>query len=863
MKKILLLCLFLMFLTAGMAQAQFEPVEPTAVVYPVTITAAMIDMAPNPAESLVAGDIIAVFDMYDIMDGGDNVCVGTVELVGANPFPVTITTYGTDQGAPGFTAGNHIFYRVFDSSSNRILNATAVQYTQGNGTFGDGVGAELSLTADFERDITDYYNSVRIQAEVFSGIHGYTIGDLNNLAALDPFASDEFDPDLDINKPAPPGNNYIAAYFPHDDWVNPLGTLYMVDVRDATDDLTNLWKAYDFEVVTDVEPYGISLNFEINGGYPPNLGVVLWDELDASYKNLREDPTYNYIAEDGVPRIFSLHLGDGTPPEVAITAPVDNEILVGGEQTLLTWTLSDITSIRYVNVLYSPENGLPGTWELLATLDGYDNGPTSYLWDIPNIYTAFARLAVQAEDWAGNYNADTTAYTFNIAPTQMANTFAQNWHLMSIPLHTPTSDIDMLLGDDIQGPYYVFDYNYVTGYGRTWDIYHGYGYWLALAQQNTVTIDGMPEVDSTRLPLNESWNIVGAALPVVTLPRDSLWFTDGVDYYRFVDAGLQGWITPFLYAYDNLNFSYYQTMELNPWGGYWLQALQQGLFMVTYPPAPAPPGFAGLLPPELDETESWDNWQVQLVATQGTLSDEELPKFGVNAAATEGYDVLYDVPTPPAPPASYVRILFLHPEWHVTAGSNFSQDIRRPLSSVANEMMEWSVTLEASRSGAITLNFLGIDEAIFSLPGYQAWIELNINNAPTINLRNQPSYTFDYPCARQRVSCRIRVANFGEVPNVGVDDKTKEALPTEFSVSNAYPNPFNPSTSVVIAVPYQANIQARVYDLLGRQVANLDPGDLKAGYHKITWNAEGSAGVYFLYVSSEGWSSVQKLVYMK
>ncbi|MBD3167175.1 T9SS type A sorting domain-containing protein, partial [bacterium] len=88
--------------------------------------------------------------------------------------------------------------------------------------------------------------------------------------------------------------------------------------------------------------------------------------------------------------------------------------------------------------------------------------------------------------------------------------------------------------------------------------------------------------------------------------------------------------------------------------------------------------------------------------------------------------------------------------------------------------------------------------------------------------------------------------------------------PTEWSIHSAYPNPFNPSLEVVVAVPEAADLRVVVFDVLGREAASLFEGRAETGYQTFHWRAEGPAGVYFLRVSNgKGWSAVQKLVYVK
>ena len=95
-------------------------------------------------------------------------------------------------------------------------------------------------------------------------------------------------------------------------------------------------------------------------------------------------------------------------------------------------------------------------------------------------------------------------------------------------------------------------------------------------------------------------------------------------------------------------------------------------------------------------------------------------------------------------------------------------------------------------------------------------------------------------------------------------------LPTVFALHQNYPNPFNPSTEFRFDLPEAGKVSLVVYNVLGRQVAELVNGVREAGYHSAPWNASNVAsGVYFVrfnVVDASGnakYLNVNKLVFMK
>ena len=95
-------------------------------------------------------------------------------------------------------------------------------------------------------------------------------------------------------------------------------------------------------------------------------------------------------------------------------------------------------------------------------------------------------------------------------------------------------------------------------------------------------------------------------------------------------------------------------------------------------------------------------------------------------------------------------------------------------------------------------------------------------------------------------------------------------LPTTFALHQNFPNPFNPTTQIDYDLPVASQVSLVVYDVLGKEVANLVRGYHEAGYHSAIWNAADQAsGMYlarFSVVDAEGkttFMKVNKLILMK
>jgi hypothetical protein len=90
-------------------------------------------------------------------------------------------------------------------------------------------------------------------------------------------------------------------------------------------------------------------------------------------------------------------------------------------------------------------------------------------------------------------------------------------------------------------------------------------------------------------------------------------------------------------------------------------------------------------------------------------------------------------------------------------------------------------------------------------------------------------------------------------------------LPTEYAMVNSYPNPFNPTTTIRIALPAASNLKVVAYNTLGEKVMTLADGRYAAGYHNIEFNARAlSSGVYFISAKVPGkLSQLQRVVLLR
>ena len=90
------------------------------------------------------------------------------------------------------------------------------------------------------------------------------------------------------------------------------------------------------------------------------------------------------------------------------------------------------------------------------------------------------------------------------------------------------------------------------------------------------------------------------------------------------------------------------------------------------------------------------------------------------------------------------------------------------------------------------------------------------------------------------------------IPDVPVGITDGNQIVRSFNLNQNYPNPFNPSTKIDYALPEKSNVSLKVFDMLGREVANLVNSTEEAGNHSVNFNASKLASGLYIYTLKAG-----------
>ncbi len=147
---------------------------------------------------------------------------------------------------------------------------------------------------------------------------------------------------------------------------------------------------------------------------------------------------------------------------------------------------------------------------------------------------------------------------------------------------------------------------------------------------------------------------------------------------------------------------------------------------------------------------------------------------------------------------------------------------------------------------------------------YRGYMERNMpgpyNAYPGIGMSKDFHYDANLDCITPPYYPVVDV-NFLEIENIG---KLKD-----YKLSYAYPNPFNPTTTIEYDVPEQSHITLTVYDIMGRLVKELVNKHSMVGKHSIIWNGTDThnnpvaSGMYLYQLKSTTFVETKKLVLLK
>lgn len=86
----------------------------------------------------------------------------------------------------------------------------------------------------------------------------------------------------------------------------------------------------------------------------------------------------------------------------------------------------------------------------------------------------------------------------------------------------------------------------------------------------------------------------------------------------------------------------------------------------------------------------------------------------------------------------------------------------------------------------------------------------------------------------------------------------------DYSLSNNYPNPFNPSTTIRYSISTTSQVTIKVFDILGNEIKTIVDGEMSLGKYEVLFDASGlSSGIYFYQIKAGDFNQTRKMILLK
>jgi hypothetical protein len=192
-------------------------------------------------------------------------------------------------------------------------------------------------------------------------------------------------------------------------------------------------------------------------------------------------------------------------------------------------------------------------------------------------------------------------------------------------------------------------------------------------------------------------------------------------------------------------------------------------------------------------------------------------------------------------------------------------------------LTSWSTETEPNnagfniyRSSQENENYIKLNESLIPAKG-------NATSGASYSYTDKPESADDYYYKLQSVSLDGNTVFYDPVFIALTSVEMKRfAIPENYTLSQNFPNPFNPETTIEFGIPQANFVELSVYDINGNLVRTLISEEKRAGNHWIKWDARDenglrvSSGIYFYYFktadsakSGQGYNRTKKMILVK
>jgi len=696
-------------------------------------------------------------------------------------------------------------------------------------------------------------------------------GDNNNIAGTSAGATDGFDVDYDLID----SNNSLT--FPHLEWNNPAGDFYRQDIK-APYDPTSVVKQWTFTATAQASQSSgryASMTIQPNFSVDPDMDFLLFDYTTGQTHDLFIDASFQFfVSNGGFSRTFELIVGRElvVPNEFWVDVRASAGGYSEGNNRLSALTGAsdgydpglDIPEPTPPPSNYASSSFIHNNWPLGPRFNTdvrsvFDTANAAKFWPLRvetdqsgtvvlNFAASFSQtdnISLKLKDLQNGQTFDLfpqlnyaftsdgfSTYNFEIivgagGPPDLSPTsrnLLAGWSLIGFPLDPAGRTFDQVILNQAPSYSYLFSHQPPNGYGMRSSsdpAILGNGYWIATVTGFNWTMSGEMNLADTVIPMQEGWNLIGNPLWFPG-PFEGLSVIRGGVAYSWLQAISLGYVATGVQSYSPNTGSYFDAVDLQPWEGYWINALQPNLQLLFSW------GNFQVLPARMisNKTEipiDDRSWSTELVLWDSKRQQTSIT-MGINPDATEGFDPQYDMALPPAPPGGGPLLAFTRPEWNLASGANFSRDVMPQ----GDEALSWNAVVKVTDPG--TAKLLWDNSKWPDNIDYQIYLPSE-NRVIVMSMKEESSVDLDLGTSALAIVIRTpsMVSGVDNIPGL------------TFRVG-VYPNPFNPMTTVDFDLPRSGKAEIRVYSIRGELVSILGGEHFAAGSHELIWQGKDQSG---------------------
>jgi hypothetical protein len=220
-----------------------------------------------------------------------------------------------------------------------------------------------------------------------------------------------------------------------------------------------------------------------------------------------------------------------------------------------------------------------------------------------------------------------------------------------------------------------------------------------------------------------------------------------------------------------------------------------------------------------------------------------------------------------------------HPEFIDRIKSTYSTilTIPRPKTSVApssakydtlakNDTASYYIAIFNSGEGNASINNVASSNGVFTVESFPTSIAQNTFGYARVKFKpnaNNQTFTSVITITSSDTVKTVNLTGYSNSQTAGIVTLSNE-IPSKFALAQNYPNPFNPTTKINFEVPVRSFVSLKVFDLNGKEVANLVSQVQAPGYYQYDFDGSNlPSGTYFYKLQTADFTSTKKLVLVK